>query len=123
MASEHLRTALQHIRRQAGVPRAAGLTDARLLERFTCCQDEAAFEALLERHGPTVLAVSRRVLHNLTDANDAFQATFLVLVSKARSIAKRESVSSWLHGVAYRTACRARAQAARRHAREQSIRE
>lgn len=123
MANGHLQTVLQHIRRLAGVSRAAGLTDGRLLERFASCQDEAAFEALLERHGPMVLAVCRRVLHNLSDADDAFQATFLVLISKAGSIRKRESVSSWLHGVAYRTACRARARAARRHTREEPIRE
>jgi RNA polymerase sigma factor (sigma-70 family) len=68
-----------------------------------------------------VWAVCRRVLHNLSDADDAFQATFLVLVSKASSITKRESVGSWLHGVAYRTASRARARAARRGTQEQPL--
>jgi RNA polymerase sigma factor (sigma-70 family) len=80
-------------------------------------RDEAAFAALVRRHGPMVLGVCRRLLHDAHEAEDAFQATFLVLVHKAGSIGRPESLGPWLHGVATRTAARAR-QAARRRARE-----
>src|SRR5262249_38278078 len=93
-------------------------TDGQLLEHFACRRDEAAFEALLERHGRMVWNVCWRVLANSSDAADAFQATFLVLVRKAGSIAKRDSVASWLYGVAHRVALDARAGAARRRAHE-----
>jgi RNA polymerase sigma factor (sigma-70 family) len=101
----------------AGPPPDRDLADRHLLERFVAARDEAAFAALLRRHGPMVLGVCRRVLHDAHEAEDAFQATFLVLVHKARSIGRPESLGPWLHGVAYRTAARAR-QAARRRARE-----
>jgi C-terminal peptidase prc len=94
------------------------LGDAELLERFTSRREEAAFDALLRRHGPLVLAVCRRVLCHPQDVEDAFQATFLVLVRRAASIRKSESVSAWLYGVAYRIAIKARTQAARRRQRE-----
>jgi RNA polymerase sigma factor (sigma-70 family) len=100
---------------------AAGLSDAQLLERFLLRHDEAAeaaFAALLERHGPMVLAVCRRVLNDPHDAQDAFQATFLVLVRKAGTIRKRESIADWLHGVALRVAAHARADSVRRRAVE-----
>src|SRR5262245_44798425 len=83
--------------------------DSQLLERFTVHRDAAAFEALLQRHGPMVWGVCRRILSDPNDVDDAFQATFLVLVRKARAIAKHESLGSWLHGVARRVALRARA--------------
>jgi RNA polymerase sigma factor (sigma-70 family) len=98
---------------------AAGVTvppDGELLERFVTRRDEAAFEALLRRHGSMVLGVCRRILHDWHEADDAFQATFLVLVRKAASIAKQPSVGSWLHGVAFRIAWKARAKAQRRRA-------
>src|SRR5262249_53529694 len=92
--------------------------DADLLERFAVRGDEAAFEALVRRFGPMVLGVCRRILGDAHDAEDAFQATFLALAKKARGVRKRGAVGSWLYGVAYRTASRARADAAGRQSRE-----
>jgi RNA polymerase sigma factor (sigma-70 family) len=95
----------------------AGLTDGQLLERFLAGRDdggEIAFEALVARHGPMVLGVCRRALADPNDAADAFQATFLVLVRKARSIRVDDSLGRWLYGVSRRVASRARASAARR---------
>ncbi len=97
----------------------AGLTDAELLDCWVSRRDDAAFRALLLRHGPMVLGVCRRVLRNQADAEDAFQATFLVLVRKAASIARRAQVGNWLYGVAYHTALKARAMSAKRRAKEQ----
>ena len=93
------------------------LTDGQLLERFAMSRGEAAeraFAVLLERHGPMVLAVCRSVLADAHAAEDAFQATFLVLVKRARSLWVRESLGPWLHQVAYRTALCARSAAVRR---------
>jgi RNA polymerase sigma factor (sigma-70 family) len=98
-----------------------GLSDAQLLGRFLDGRDEAAFAALVRRHGSMVLGVCRRILGHAHDAEDAFQATFLVLVRRAASLVKREAVASFLYGVAYRTALEARAAAARRHARERQV--
>src|SRR5579883_2092198 len=95
-----------------------GLTDGQLLEAFISGRDETAFEELLKRHGPMVLGVCRRILRDPNDADDAFQATFLVLLRKAESIDKKESVASWLYGVAYRLAVRAKAKAHQRQAHE-----
>jgi RNA polymerase sigma factor (sigma-70 family) len=97
------------------------MTDGQLLECFVTRGDGAAFEALVRRHGPMVLGVCRRVLRNPQDAEDAFQATFLVLIRKAASIGRRELLGNWLYGVAYRTALDARAAAARRRARERQV--
>lgn len=99
-----------------------GLTDRDLVERVTGPLDaaaEAAFEALVTRHGPMVLRVCRNVLGHQDDAEDAFQATFLVLVKQRASIRKLDSVASWLYGVASRVAARSRVDAARRRKSEQ----
>jgi RNA polymerase sigma factor (sigma-70 family) len=99
----------------------AGATDAKLLGRFIENRDESAFEALLRRHGPMVWGVCRRILANRQDAEDAFQATFLVLVRKATSVRPREMVGNWLYGVAQQTAVRARALNAKRRGREKQV--
>jgi RNA polymerase sigma factor (sigma-70 family) len=94
------------------------LSDAELLDQFIHLQDEAAFSALLHRHGPLVLAVARRILPSNEDAEDVFQATFLLLARRAKAIRRQESLACWLHGVARRLAVRARLQARRRVAEE-----
>src|SRR5437764_909691 len=111
---------LFHFLRRAGAaPEGTDLSDGALLERFLALREEAAFEALLQRHGPMVLAVCRRVAGagDSHAAEDAFQATFLVLARRAASIRKHTSLASWLFGVARRIAGKARAQAASRRQR------
>src|SRR6476660_1325192 len=99
----------------------AGLTDGQLLADCISRREEAALAALVRRHGPMVWGVCRRVLRNHHDAEDAFQATFLVLVRKAASIVPRQMVANWLYGVARQTALKARATAARRKGRERQV--
>jgi RNA polymerase sigma factor (sigma-70 family) len=118
MASGRVSPVVRFLRRLVGEGRGGGVTDGQLLERFVRGRDEAAFAVLVERHGPLVLGVCRRVLDDAHAAEDAFQATFLVLVRKAGSIARPEQLGNWLYGVAYRTAARARGAAARRRAHE-----
>src|SRR5213595_2362436 len=89
----------------------AGLSDGQLLECYLAHREETAFAALVRRHGPMVWGVCRRVLHSHHDAEDAFQATFLILFRKAASVVPREKVANWLYKVAYRTALKARAAA------------
>jgi RNA polymerase sigma factor (sigma-70 family) len=91
-----------------------GLSEGELLERFVQTRDESAFEALLVRHGPMVLSVCRRYLRDSHDIDDAFQATFLILVRKAGALRRRDLLGNWLYGVAYKVASRARSMAARR---------
>jgi RNA polymerase sigma factor (sigma-70 family) len=109
---------LRRLRHAALLQEGGELTDEHLLGLYVARRDEAAFATLLPRHGPMVLGVCRRLLGHQQDAEDAFQATFLVLVRRAASVAPRRLVGSWLYGVAYRTALEARAAAARRRARE-----
>jgi RNA polymerase sigma factor (sigma-70 family) len=101
----------------------AGLTDGQLLDCFVAGRDEAAFVALVRRHGRMVFGVCRRVLRNFHDAEDAFQATFLVLARKAGAIQSGETVGNWLYGVAYRTALEARSLSARRRVHECQVKE
>jgi RNA polymerase sigma factor (sigma-70 family) len=108
VADQPLGTLVRQIHRLAGPPPGDEERDHALVQRLIDHGDEAAFTALLRRHGPMVRDVCRRVLDQDADVDDAFQATFLVLFRQARSIRKRASVASWLYGVAYRTALRAR---------------
>jgi RNA polymerase sigma factor (sigma-70 family) len=112
---------LNLIRQAAEDPRLRELSDQELLQRFSVQKDQAAFHALLRRHGPMVLDVCRGALSNEADAEDAFQATFLVLARKAGSIRKSASLGSWLHGVAYRTGLKSRAQSATRDKHEARV--
>jgi RNA polymerase sigma factor (sigma-70 family) len=96
----------------------AGLSDGQLLDAYLARRDEAAFECLVWRHGPAVLGACRRFLGHDADAEDAFQATFLVLVRKAQSVRRRGTVGAWLYGVACNVARKSRANALRRRAKE-----
>src|SRR5262249_32601116 len=98
---------VQHLRRAVLLREAAGRTDGQLLEDYLSRRDEAALAALVHRHGPMVWGVCRRVLGDHHDAEDAFQATFLVLVRRAAAIASRELVANWLSGGADRGGWRA----------------
>jgi RNA polymerase sigma factor (sigma-70 family) len=120
MATGQANPLLRYIRRLAA-PHNAQMSDRELLLRFTTQHDENAFAALVQRHGRMVLNVAWRVLHNGADAEDVFQATFLVLMRKAATLRWRESVSSWLYEVAYRLALKAKTAAARRHVHEGQI--
>jgi RNA polymerase sigma factor (sigma-70 family) len=116
MATGRLGRVLRHLR---GTLEQA--SDGQLLERFLADRDEVAFEVLLRRHGSMVLAVCRRVLGHVHDAEDAFQATFLILARKAATVRQRGSLGNWLYGVAHRTALQARRAAARRRAKEAGV--
>jgi RNA polymerase sigma factor (sigma-70 family) len=109
---------LRHLLRLTAPPPGGAPTDGDLLDRFTRTRDESAFLEVLRRHAPLVLGICRRVVGNEQDVEDAFQATFLVLVQKAHSIRRRDSLASWLHGVAYRCAARVRAANLRRERHE-----
>ncbi|HZV05319.1 MAG TPA: sigma-70 family RNA polymerase sigma factor [Gemmataceae bacterium] len=118
MASGPLTEFLRKLRGNEALRALGERTDDELLEQFVARQEEAAFAALVQRHGPMVLGVCRHLLINAHDIEDAFQAVFLVLVSKAASIRSRTLLAGWLYRVAYRVAMRARMHAARRHERE-----
>jgi RNA polymerase sigma factor (sigma-70 family) len=118
MALTAVNEALRHVRQVALRQEAAERTDGELLKAYLRGGDEAAFEALVRRHGAMVLGVCRRVLRNDADAEDAFQATFLVLVKKAASIRSPGAVSNWLYGVAHTTALKAKAMNRKRQTRE-----
>jgi RNA polymerase sigma factor (sigma-70 family) len=118
MASAQQGAALRHINRLFGEGTVAGLSDARLLERYVSERDDLAFQALVQRHGPMVMAVCRCLLDDPNDADDAFQAAFLLLARKARSIWINGSVGGWLHRVAWRIALQVKSDAARRRRQE-----
>jgi RNA polymerase sigma factor (sigma-70 family) len=118
MATTQANTVLRHLNRLLEAPNHTAPSDRQLLEQFGSCRDEAAFTALVRRHGPLVHGVCRRVLGNGHDAEDAFQAAFLLLARKAASI-RQESVAGWLYQVAVHVALRARSQRATRVRHEQ----
>jgi RNA polymerase sigma-70 factor (ECF subfamily) len=119
MPGASINRVMHFLRLAAGPP--PGQEDGELLGRFVAARDEAAFAALVGRHGGMVFGVCRRLLDNVHDAEDAFQATFVILTRQAASIRKRDSLASWLYGVAYRVARKARAAAARRRAGERPV--
>jgi RNA polymerase sigma factor (sigma-70 family) len=121
MSTAQLDPILRHLRKLATGRDLHEWSDRQLLDDFAARREEAAFAVLLARHGPMVLRVCRRVLRHEQDAEDAFQATFLVLAGNTTSIRKREALADWLHGVAYRTAMKAKRSAARRRAREAQV--
>lgn len=121
MPAGPMTSVIRGLRRAVALRDGAGLTDTQLLASFLG-RDEGAFEVLVRRHGRMVLGVCRRVLGNSHDAEDAFQATFLVFLRKAASLRQRELLGNWLYGVAYRTALEARAARARRRAKETDMR-
>jgi RNA polymerase sigma factor (sigma-70 family) len=123
MATNPMAHVLRHLRRSVLQRPEDSLTDGQLLTCFTERRDEAAFAALVQRHAAMVWGVCRRLLGDDHDAEDAFQATFLVLVRKAASVVPRERVANWLYGVAHTTAVRAKSLKLRRRAKEKQVRE
>jgi RNA polymerase sigma-70 factor (ECF subfamily) len=114
-------TVIQHLRRVALAQDLAGITDGQLLEAFIARKDDETFDALLRRHGPMVMGVCFRILRNHHDSEDAFQATFLVLARRASSVKPKGQVANWLHGVAYRTALKARGMRTKSQVRERQV--
>ncbi len=121
MATRGMDAVFQHLRRAALLQAGISITDGQLLESFVVNHDATAFEALVRRHGRMVHGICLRVLRNRHDAEDAFQATFLVLAHKAARVMPREMVGNWLYGVAHTTAVRAKAKAAKRLVRERQV--
>jgi RNA polymerase sigma factor (sigma-70 family) len=118
MSSSTLESGVRHLRCLLAGQGRPEESDEQLLHAFTSCRDEVAFAVLMRRHGSMVLRVCRRVLGHEQDAEDAFQATFLVLAQSAASLRKRTSLASFLHGTAYRTAMKAKRSAIRRSKHE-----
>src|SRR2546421_8824254 len=121
MATSQVSAIIHHLRRTVLPRGGADLTDRQLLEDYINRRDETALATLVRRHAAMVWGVCRRVLRNYHDAEDAFQATFLVLVRKAASIASRELLANWLYGVAHRTALHARKLRTRRQGKERQV--
>jgi RNA polymerase sigma factor (sigma-70 family) len=121
MAGSHLNSFIRHLRGVLATRESAGLTEAELWKRYVHEHDEAAFATLLHRHGPMVLRVCRGILRNEHDAEDAFQATFLILVRRATSLRSPDTIANWLYGVARRTALEAKGAAAQRRKKEAAI--
>jgi RNA polymerase sigma factor (sigma-70 family) len=121
MPTDRMNGVVRHIRRAAARQEETERTDAEVLADFIDRQDAVAFETLVRRHGPMVLGVCRRILGHAQDAEDAFQAAFLVLARKAATVAPRNLLGNWLYGVAHQTAIRARALGIRRQRRERQV--
>jgi RNA polymerase sigma factor (sigma-70 family) len=121
MATSAINRVIQHLRKTVLLREGADLTDGQLLASFVSRREAAALEVLVQRHAPMVWGVCRRILQRHHDAEDAFQATFLVLVRRAASITPREMVANWLYGVAHQTALKARATRAIRKGRERQV--
>jgi RNA polymerase sigma factor (sigma-70 family) len=121
MPASQLSEVIQYFRRTVLLRDGAGPTDGQLLEDYLSRHEESALATLVHRHGPMVWGVCRRLLRNYHDAEDAFQATFLVLVRKAHCIVPKGMIANWLYGVAHQTALKARATTAKRRARERQV--
>jgi RNA polymerase sigma-70 factor (ECF subfamily) len=119
MAASPINRVLRHARRASLID--GDLTDAQFLDCFIARRDEAAFEALVRRHGPMVLGVCRRIAGHVENAEDAFQAVFLVLARNADCVVPRDVVGNWLYGVACRTALKARGKSAKWRSREKQV--
>src|SRR5580704_11760723 len=111
---------VQHLRKTV-LRNGLGITDGQLLDAFVHHKDDAALAVLVRRHGPMVWGVCCRLLRSHQDAEDAFQATFLILVQKAATLPDKEMVGNWLYGVAHQTAVRMRAITAKRGVRERQV--
>src|SRR5580704_927389 len=121
MAPGMLTAVLHYLHRLPGAGPGEAPDDPELLRRFAASHDEAAFAALVGRHGPMVWGVCKRLLRRPQDAEDALQATFLVLVRKSRGLVRPDLLGPWLHAVAVRTATRLRAEVAHRAERERPV--
>jgi RNA polymerase sigma factor (sigma-70 family) len=121
MPDRRLKNFLGRLKSMLAVLPAEEWTDCQLLQRYARQHDEAAFAALVRRHGPLVLGVGRRILHHEQDAEDVFQATFLILARKAASCRWHKSIAGWLYRVAYRLALRTRVKKARQQALQKAV--
>ena len=118
MAAPTLGAFLQRLKHAMSAETLAACSDQELVERFRSGRDDAVFRSILDRHGPMVFHVCRRVLSSAADVEDAFQATFLILIRRGHTVRRHSSLASWLHGVAWRTAMKLRSQSDRRRRRE-----
>ena len=122
MATANMSDFLRRLTRGMAAQTLADHSDQQLVERALAGHEQAPFQAIVHRHGPMVYRVCWRVLQHQQDAEDAFQATFLVLAEKLRKVRKRASLASWLHGVAYRLARKLEASRGRPHPHDAAAR-